>query len=92
MPEIKQKNSQSVNQLLQEYKDVTSIESFQLDVVQSLTKIFIDKEKNLERCDKVTLLKVAQEHIDQEIDFSLSVGFDDAVPILNQIRKVIEAA
>jgi len=38
------------------------------------------------------LLKVAQEHIDQEIDFSLSVGFDDAVPILNQIRKVIEAA
>ncbi|KZX62519.1 hypothetical protein A3712_01470 [Vibrio sp. HI00D65] len=92
MPEIKQKNSQSVNQLLQEYKDVTSIESFQLDVVQSLTKIFIDKEKSLERCDKVTLLKVAQEHIDQEIDFSLSVGFDDAVPILNQIRKVIEAA
>ena len=92
MPEIKQKNSQSVNQLLQGYKDVTSIESFQLDVVQSLTKIFIDKEKSLERCDKVTLLKVAQEHIDQEIDFSLSVGFDDAVPILNQIRKVIEAA
>ena len=92
MPEIKQKNSQSVNQLLQEYKDVTSIESFQLDVVQSLTKISIDKEKSLERCDKVTLLKVAQEHIDQEIDFSLSVGFDDAVPILNQIRKVIEAA
>ncbi|MFM2640592.1 hypothetical protein QFW85_17170 [Vibrio chagasii] len=92
MPEIKQKNSQSVNQLLQEYKDVTSIESFQLDVVQSLTKIFVDKEKSLERCDKVTLLKVAQQHIDQEIDFSLSVGFDDAVPILNQIRKVIEAA
>jgi len=92
MPEIKQKNSQSVNQLLQEYKDVTSIESFQLDVVQSLTKIFSDSEKSLERCDKVTLLKVAQQHIDQEIDFSLSVGFDDAVPILNQIRKVIEAA
>ncbi|MCG9690650.1 hypothetical protein L1D55_02375 [Vibrio sp. Isolate22] len=92
MPEIKQKNSQSVNQLLQEYKDVTSIESFQLDVVQSLTKIFADKEKSLERFDKVTLLKVAQQHIDQEIDFSLSVGFDDAVPILNQIRKVIEAA
>ena len=92
MPEIKQKNSQSVNQLLQEYKDVTSIESFQLDVVQSLTKIFADKEKSLERCDKVTLLKVAQQHIDQEIDFSLSVGFDDAVPILNQMRKVIEAA
>ena len=92
MPEIKQKNSQSVNQLLQEYKDVTSIESFQLDVVQSLTKIFTDKEKSLECCDKVTLLKVAQQHIDQEIDFSLSVGFDDAVPILNQIRKVIEAA
>ncbi|MFM2608997.1 hypothetical protein AAFX30_15390 [Vibrio chagasii] len=92
MPEIKQKNSQSVNQLLQEYKDVTSIESFQLDVVQSLTKIFADKDKSLEHCDKVTLLQVAQQHIDQEIDFSLSVGFDDAVPILNQIRKVIEAA
>ncbi|CAH6782870.1 conserved hypothetical protein [Vibrio chagasii] len=92
MPEIKQKNSQSVNQLLQEYKDVTSIESFQLDVVQSLTKIFSDKDKSIEHCDKVTLLKVAQQHIDQEIDFSLSVGFDDAVPILNQIRKVIEAA
>ncbi|CAH6819697.1 conserved hypothetical protein [Vibrio chagasii] len=92
MPEIKQKNSQSVNQLLQEYKDVTSTESFQLDVVQSLTKIFSDKDKSIEHCDKVTLLKVAQQHIDQEIDFSLSVGFDDAVPILNQIRKVIEAA
>ncbi|CAH6857080.1 conserved hypothetical protein [Vibrio chagasii] len=92
MPEIKQKNSQSVNQLLQEYKDVTSTESFQLDVVQSLTKIFSDKDKSIEHCDKVTLLKVAQQYIDQEIDFSLSVGFDDAVPILNQIRKVIEAA
>ncbi|CAH6873000.1 conserved hypothetical protein [Vibrio chagasii] len=81
-----------MNQLLQEYKDVTSTESFQLDVVQSLTKIFSDKDKSIEHCDKVTLLKVAQQYIDQEIDFSLSVGFDDAVPILNQIRKVIEAA
>lgn len=92
MPEIKRNNSQSVDNLLQKYKEVTSVESFQLDVVKSLTKIFTDSEKNLERCDKVTLLKVAQQHIDEEIDFSLSVGFDDAVPILNQIRKAIEAA
>lgn len=92
MPEIKRNNSQSVDTLLQEYKEATSVESFQLDVVKSLTKIFTDSEKNLERCDKVTLIKVAQQHIDEEIDFSLSVGFDDAVPILNQIRKAIEAA
>lgn len=91
MPEIKQKNSESVKTLLQEYKEVTSVESFQLDVVKSLTKIFTDTEKSLEQGDKVTLIKVAQQHIDEEIDFSLSVGFDDAVPILTEMRKVIEA-
>ncbi|MEZ8724554.1 hypothetical protein AB6D66_26165 [Vibrio pomeroyi] len=91
MPEIKQKNSESVKTLLQEYKEVTSVESFQLDVVKSLTKIFTDTEKRLEQGDKVTLIKVAQQHIDEEIDFSLSVGFDDAVPILTEMRKVIEA-
>ncbi|MDD1829936.1 hypothetical protein LRP52_48255 [Photobacterium sp. ZSDE20] len=91
MPEIKQKNSESVKTLLQEYKEVTSVESFQLDVVKSLTKIFTDTDKSLEQGDKVTLIKVAQQHIDEEIDFSLSVGFDDAVPILTEMRKVIEA-
>ncbi|MCG9545211.1 hypothetical protein L1D37_15820 [Vibrio sp. Isolate33] len=91
MPEIKQKNSESVKILLQEYKEVTSVESFQLDVVKSLTKIFTDTDKSLEQGDKVTLIKVAQQHIDEEIDFSLSVGFDDAVPILTEMRKVIEA-
>ena len=91
MPEIKQKNSESVKTLLQEYKKVTSVESFQLDVVKSLTKIFTDTDKSLEQGDKVTLIKVAQQHIDEEIDFSLSVGFDDAVPILTEMRKVIEA-
>ncbi|MFA0012851.1 hypothetical protein AB4391_05785 [Vibrio lentus] len=90
MPEIKQKNSESVKTLLEEYKEVTSVESFQLDVVKSLIKIFTDTDKSLEQDDKVTLVKVAQQYIDEEIDFSLSVGFDDAVPILTSIRKVIE--
>ncbi|WP_286294741.1 hypothetical protein [Vibrio apostichopi] len=90
MPEIKQKNSESVKTLLEEYKEVTSVESFQLDVVKSLIKIFTDTDKSLEQRDKVTLVKVAQQYIDEEIDFSLSVGFDDAVPILTSIRKVIE--
>ncbi|MEZ9670092.1 hypothetical protein AB4282_01930 [Vibrio lentus] len=90
MPEIKQKNSESVKTLLEEYKEVTSVESFQLDVVKSLIKVFTDTDKSLEQGDKVTLVKVAQQYIDEEIDFSLSVGFDDAVPILTSIRKVIE--
>lgn len=90
MPEIKQKNSELVKTLLEEYKEVTSVESFQLDVVKSLIKIFTDTDKSLEQGDKVTLVKVAQQYIDEEIDFSLSVGFDDAVPILTSIRKVIE--
>ncbi len=73
MPEIKQKNSQSVNQLLQEYKDVTS-KSPSTDVVRPLLRFLPIKIRVLEHhC--VTLLKAVQQHIDQEIDFSLSVGF-----------------
>ncbi len=68
---------------------MTSIESFQLDVLQSLVKVLSANIKSLDSNDRNVLLNLAKQNLDVEMDFSQSAGFDDALPKLTEFKTVI---
>lgn len=89
MSKIKKKDAELATHLLEEYRTMTSIESFQLDVLQSLVKVLSANIKSLDSNDRDVLLNLAKQHIDVEMDFSQSVGFDEALPKLTEFKTVI---
>ncbi|MDK9739529.1 hypothetical protein KI655_19755 [Vibrio sp. D404a] len=89
MSKIKKKDAELATHLLEEYRTMTSIESFQLDVLQSLVKVLSANIKSLDDNDRAVLVVLAKQHIDVELDFSQSVGFDDAQSKLSEFKTVI---
>ena len=89
MSKIKKKDAELATHLLEEYRTMTSIESFQLDVLQSLVKVLSANIKSLDTSDRDVLLNLAKQHIEVEMDFSKSVGFDEALPKLTEFKTVI---
>ena len=89
MSKIKRKDAELATHLLEEYRTMTSIESFQLDVLQSLVKVLSANIKSLDSNDRNVLLNLAKQNLDVEMDFSISAGFDDALPKLTEFKTVI---